>query len=591
MENDEESAKQERNNRANRNPHHRARELTLHAANDSLACMTPELTATERILLQKIVRCLAGLAILALLCGCEARSELAKSQSKPKTSRWAKGSEAAAKEKAKAGPARAVPREGTRPSGGYPGGDGGSSSFASSPSGSAYSGAARSDGQAIEQIGKSIRESLDLGPTLVVWVIDRSDSASRLAHSAITAIGSLYASDDFRAAAADDKLLSAVVGFGETTDLLLDPPSSDAAKVKAALDAAKSEPGSREGTFAALKLALEKYLPLRTKERREVLLAVVTDEPGDDIGVLEDVVSLVQKNAIPVFVIGPGVPLGKASAPPPPAVGPKPTEGPDKRTYAADSLFPDWISFNSGAFVNNDSQDSGFGPWALERLCRESSGSYLAVGSVGSQYGMRVDPKVMSKFAPDYASKEAIDKLLAENKCRAALVKAVQMPPAPTGLMNPQTIFPKRNEAEMKRILDKAQLDAARLEPEINKVYDALTGENGAAENDRPKLTGLRWQVAYDTALGRAAAAKVRIDGYNAMLAALKRGKNFEKEGSTTWVLEPADTIETGSAMQKLADKAKSNLERIKTDYPGTPWARVAEEELRTAVGWKWIEQ
>jgi hypothetical protein len=75
------------------------------------------------------------------------------------------------------------------------------------------------------------------------------------------------------------------------------------------------------------------------------------------------------------------------------------------------------------------------------------------------------------------------------------------------------------------------------------------------------------------------------------MLAALKRGKNFENAASNTWVLEPADTIETGSSMQKLADKARSNLERVKKDYPGTPWARVAEEELRTPLGWKWREQ
>jgi hypothetical protein len=536
-------------------------------------------------------RGLVCLLALLLLCGCEDRTPLGKSTTPPKKSRWAKGSEAAAKEKAKAGTVRAVPREGTRtrPSGGYSGGSEGTTSFGSSRS--SYSGASRSESQAIEQIGKSVLESLELGPTLVVWVVDRSDSASRLVHSAASSIGSLYGGEDFAAAAKDDNLLTAVVGFGEKTDFLLDPPASDSAKVKEALDAIKSEPGSREATFAALKLALEKYLPLRTKERREVVIAVITDEPGDDLGVLDDVVSIVQKNAIPVFVVGPSAPLGKASAPPPPAVGPKPTEGPDKRTYAADALFGDWVSFNSGGYGNTDSYDSGFGPWALERLCHESSGSYLAVGSVGSQYGSRIDPKVMSKFAPDYLSKDVMDKLLAENKCRAALVKAAQLPPGPSALLNPQTIFPKRNEAEMKRILDKAQLDAARLEPEAKKIYDTLTGENGSAENDRPKLTGLRWQVAYDTALGRAAAAKVRIDGYNEMLASLKRGKNFENPASTTWLLEPADTIESGSAMQKLADKARSNLERVKKDYPGTPWARVAEEELRTPLGWKWREQ
>jgi hypothetical protein len=533
--------------------------------------------------------------VLPLLLGCEQRAAT-KSESKPKKARWAKGSEAANKEKAKAGEVRAVPRQGApvRNTGGYSGGSGSSSGGGGSSytsSGSSYSGPSRSESQAIEQIGKSIRESLDLGPTLVVWMFDRSDSANRLVNSSLTSIRSLYGSEEIANATKDDKLLTAVAGFGEKTDFLLDPPVGDAAKVKEALDAVKNEAGSREQTFAALKLTLEKYLPLRTKDRREVVIAVVTDEPGDDMSVLDDVVSITQKNAIPVFVVGPSAPLGKAVPPEPPAGGPKPPMGPDTRTYAADVLFGDWVSFSTGGYGNPESYDSGLGPWALERLCHESSGLYLAVGSVGSSYGTRLDPKVMSKYAPDYLSTKAMESSLAENKCRKALVAASQLPPASNALLNPQTIFPKRNEAEMKRMLDKAQLDAAKLEPEVNKVYDTLAGENNSVEGDRTKLTGTRWQVAYDTALGRAAAAKVRVDGYNAMLAALKRGKTFANTGSSTWLLEPADTIETGSAMQKLADKAKTYLERVQKDHPGTPWARAAEQELRIPLGWKWNEQ
>ena len=122
------------------------------------------------------------------------------------------------------------------------------------------------------------------------------------------------------------------------------------------------------------------------------MIAVVTDEPGDDLGVLDDVVAIVQKNAIPVFVVGPSAPLGKAPAPQPPAVGPKPAEGPDKRTYAADVLFGDWVSFNSGGYGNTDSYDSGFGPWALgatlprkqrQRIWRwEASAARTARGSI-----------------------------------------------------------------------------------------------------------------------------------------------------------------------------------------------------------------
>src|SRR6187401_2393947 len=100
--------------------------------------------------------CCVYLLALLLLCGCEDRTPIGKSTNPPKKSRWAKGSETAAREKAKAGTVRAVPREGTRarPSGGYSGGSEGTSFSGSS--GSSHSGASRSESQAIEQIGKSI---------------------------------------------------------------------------------------------------------------------------------------------------------------------------------------------------------------------------------------------------------------------------------------------------------------------------------------------------------------------------------------------------------------------------------------------------
>ena len=43
-------------------------------------------------------------------------------------------------------------------------------------------------------------------------------------------------------------------------------------------------------------------------------------------------------------------------------------------------------------------------------------------------------------------------------------------------------------------------------------------------EADREKETVMRWQAGYDLAMGRTLAAKVRTEGYNAMLAAAKRG-------------------------------------------------------------------
>ena len=75
------------------------------------------------------------------------------------------------------------------------------------------------------------------------------------------------------------------------------------------------------------------------------------------------------------------------------------------------------------------------------------------------------------------------------------------------------------------------------------------------------------------------------------MLAELKRGKNFENPGSSTWELTTSEVTEATSALKKLGEKAKMYLERVVAEHPGTPWAKLAERELQTPFGWKWTER
>ena len=113
-------------------------------------------------------------------------------------------------------------------------------------------------------------------------------------------------------------------------------------------------------------------------------------------------------------------------------------------------------------------------------------------------------------------------------------------------------------------------------------------------EQDRPQESSPRWQAGYDLAMGRALAAKIRAETYNMMLALAKTKLKFDPPKSedvpqnNTWVLRPANTIETGSRGEKLAEKAKAYLQRVIADHPDTPWALIAERELDTPIGWSW---
>ncbi|MFO0884751.1 MAG: hypothetical protein U0894_11290 [Pirellulales bacterium] len=138
----------------------------------------------------------------------------------------------------------------------------------------------------------------------------------------------------------------------------------------------------------------------------------------------------------------------------------------------------------------------------------------------------------------------------------------------------------------MKTRLDEAQRQPARIAGPIDKLYQTLQ----AGEADRDKLTSPRLQVEYDYAYGRILAAKARNDGYNQMLAALKNGKGPKDSSSNEYVLEPADNYETNSALKKMAEKAKLYLDRVVKDHPGTPWAKLAEDDLQIPMGWKFSE-
>jgi hypothetical protein len=155
-------------------------------------------------------------------------------------------------------------------------------------------------------------------------------------------------------------------------------------------------------------------------------------------------------------------------------------------------------------------------------------------------------------------------------------------------LESEQLNFPKaKDEATLAKGITKAQEAAAVRDQPIQKLYDTLV----ASEADRSKLTGARWQAGYDLAMGQVLAAKARLDGYNAMLATLKQGKSFSNPDSTRWVLEPADEIPVGSALDKMAKNSRVYLNRVVQQHKGTPWAAIAERELRIPAGWKFAEK
>ena len=476
---------------------------------------------------------------------------------------------------------------------------------------------------AVDRISQEIMQSLEDNKTLVVWIFDQSISLLEQRSNIQKHLGRVYSDlrdagvlgkEDFKQLQ-QFRLQTDVIAFGQSINPMLKRPASDFDQVRTAIQEIQRDDSGVENVMAAVMMAANHYKNLHKidsstgKRKRNVMLIVVSDEAGDDVMLTDQAIQVCRSNQIPVSVIGVPAPFGRKETEvkwvdPDPEYDQVPqvalvNQGPE-------SMMPERLRLDfTGNFDDLEMIDSGFGPFDLTKLCYETGGTYFAVHpnrgrrSVGwdevANYSAFLrhffDGDVMRPYRPDYVTRAEYQQMITASKMRGSLVKAATF--TSTGaLARPQLRFPKFDEAQFVNLVSRAQRSAAIVEPKLNQLYDMLK----VGEQDRPQETSPRWQAGYDLAIGRSLAAKIRAETYNMMLALVKTKLKFDpKKGedvpqNNTWVLRPANTIETGSRGEKLAEKAKAYLERVIADHPDTPWALIAERELDTPIGWTWSQ-
>jgi len=464
---------------------------------------------------------------------------------------------------------------------------------------------------AVDRITQEILSLLEERRTLVVWLFDQSGSLAaqradinKRFDRIYEELGVIEAQGNPAFKKHDNKpLLSAVVSFGQTITFLTPKPTDDVKDIKAKVAGIKTDDSGIERTFEAVCEAAERFRQYRAQEpRRNVMFVIFSDEAGDDETVsLDRAVTICSRLAIPVNCVGVPAPFGRRDAlikyvDPDPKYDQTPQWVPVRQ--GPESCQPELVKI--GMEQEDEPMDSGFGPYSLTRLCHETGGIFFAVhpnrdqnrvvsrretAVLSAQLNRFFDPEIMRNYQPEYVSIKEYQRLLNENKARAALVQAAQMSWV-TPMQRPQLNFPKVNDADLANKLTQAQQAAAVLEPKLDLLYDTLR----QGENDRARLTKPRWQAGYDLSMGRVLAVRVRTKGYNAILAKAKQGMRFEDPKHDTWQLTPAGETSVSSELEKMAAQAKMYLERVVREHAKTPWALLAEEELKQPLGWKWRE-
>lgn len=457
---------------------------------------------------------------------------------------------------------------------------------------------------AVDHLTAEIEASLARGPTVVCWVFDRSVSLSAQRNQIADRMSRVFHQlGAMRAAANRPDLENMVVAFGESVGLVTKNPTDDVDEVVKAIRSISVDDSGVEMTFLAIRKTAEVAKKFRQGAGgRNVMIVVFTDEVGNDASTVDETAKLCRKLGFPVYVVGVPAPFGMAKVQMKYVeFDPMYSQGEQwvEIEQGPETLYPEVVRVRSGRLAD-DAIDSGFGPYALSRLCAETGGIYFRVHAnsgargrvtnedtapLSSRLRYFFDPEVMRHYQPDYASPEKVAKEINANRAKRALFTAAGMYEVPQMVL-PETTFPRKSDGEFVALLGEAQKTAASLQPKIDTLYETLR----AGLPDRERLREKRWQAGYDLALGRVLAAKVRTDAYNKTLAKAKFGMKFQNPKSDTWVLEPSDDVAVDAALGKLATQANELLEGVLRQHAGTPWALLAAEELRIPLGYKWVE-
>ncbi len=467
---------------------------------------------------------------------------------------------------------------------------------------------------AVDRITMEIRATLRDDRAVVCWLFDRSPSVNQRREQIASRFRRVYEQLDMLEPDSQHSLVTSVAAFGKDFTLVTESPVDDPQSVVEAIRGIEPEPSGEENVFTAVKLAAQQHMSYRRGSRkREVMIIVVTDEAGSDQLQVEDTVKFLRRNSIRCYVVGNAAPFGR-----------KEVEIPweyEGETVTAvlepgpETFLPELIQLPFWSVGTRDlrNMSSGFGPYALTRLCVETGGLYLVTEDTN---GPRFDHDVLRNYAPDYSTPKRYVENLAKNEAKVSLIStiamfdpAVKRDPVMATLLQgvlgqartaysyaqlpnldvptPQRVFDAPNDNVLRTQLAEAQEPFAIFRYPLEKIETHLL----AGEKSRDEIEEPRWRANYDLAVGRLLAMRARAEGYDKALAGMKVApRSFEKQGSNEWHLEPSRDIDGGPKVRKLAKRAEEYLRRVIDEHPGTPWAVLAQRELSQPMGWQWKE-
>jgi hypothetical protein len=444
---------------------------------------------------------------------------------------------------------------------------------------------------AVDRIAIEIVRRLEQGRTLVVWAFDASGSLQaerqRLGKHIDTVYTHITQLDD-KQLSTDSGLLTMVYGFGQSRRAMLSEPTAERSEIEGAINNVPADTTGVETTFTTVGEIVTRWGRFKDSHGRRyrTMIIVVTDEVGDDEDRLEDAITVAKRANVPVYVLGSQAVFGRSEGyvdyvdPKTKYVfrGVPVRQGPESAMLEQIRL-PFWYDGPQFEIV-----EAGFGPFALSRLASATGGIYFVTRFEKRRMGF--DPARMREYEPDWVPRLAYESQIARSPLRQAVINAAQITQQRLPQM-PTRYFPPADAPEFKELMSLSQGLAERTAYTVDEALGPIT----SVSQLRDRETSRRWQAHYDLIRGRLLAMKVRCYEYNFACARMKKDPpKFTNPKFNAWRLEPDSEIRYSDKAVAAAREAKALLTRVVDEHAATPWALLAQRELKDPFGFKWVE-
>ncbi|MFN9268492.1 MAG: vWA domain-containing protein [Planctomycetaceae bacterium] len=469
-------------------------------------------------------------------------------------------------------------------------------------------------GAALSRISQEIIRMMREDRVVVAWLFDESESMKDDQKEIREQIYKVY--DELGIAMERDEqlkkgqeiLLTSINSFGSGVQAITPKPTADLKEIKAAIDKIPNDPTGRENVLTAVASVVDSHRRYVSSGGRKLAVIVVTDESGDDIegDALEETLKRVKAAKCPVYIMGRealfGYKIGRMR-------WKDPKYGLDhwlEIHRGPETPFPEALQYD-GLHDRWDAHPSGFAPYELARLARESGGIYFLLPH--EEENLAGQPAVdarkfafldMKEYNPDLQARRRYLEERNRSKFRLAVSEIVRLldPRVDKELSVQEIWYPIAPEGF--KSAGQANFDRAR------RAMGLISQAVAILEKVRPLRDAeesTRWRANYDLAFAQLLAYRVRLFQFllamDQQLTTLPKPKNpMNNAWNVARVQEMLEPTErqiklTGVDLDELKgqlERARSMFEFVKKTHPQTPWAARAQFELNQGFGMRFVE-